>query len=390
MWQDTWERSVRYENLPVGEYTFKVIAINRDLVESVAPATLKLTVVPDSRDLVISTMQTEIARLRREVGSKYHFANIIGRSATIKQMRVLMEKAIDSGLPVLITGETGAGKELVAKAIHTNSPRKDHPMRELNCGAIPKDLVASTLFGHRKGAFTGADTDRMGVFEDAKGGTVILDEIGEMPNDAQVHLLRVLQERTVIRIGEFAPREVDVRIIAITNRDLEKEVGAGRFRADLYHRLKVFPIHVPPLRERTDDIPLLAEHFLQQASQQQTKEVDGFGPDVFEMLSSYSWTGNIRELENEVYRAVALVEGGMQIQTYHFSSLIHRGESLITEAISEGSGYAESVKRFQRRLIEQVLSECGGNRHEAARRLKMYRPNLIDLIKRLGIKERET
>ncbi|MBI1929347.1 sigma 54-interacting transcriptional regulator [Candidatus Poribacteria bacterium] len=278
-WKDTWENQVRYENLPVGEYAFKVIAINRDLVESVAPATLKLTVVPDPRNLVISTMQTEIAHLRREV---------------------------------------------------------------------------------------------------------------EMPNDAQVHLLRVLQERTVIRIGEFDPREVDVRIIAITNRDLEKEVGAGRFRADLYHRLKVFPIHVPPLRERTDDIPLLAEHFLQQASQQQKKEVDGFGPDVFEMLSSYSWPGNIRELENEVYRAVALVDGGMQVQTYHFSSLIHRGESLITAAISEGSGYAESVKRFQRRLIEQVLNECGGNRHEAARRLKMYRPNLIDLIKRLGIKERET
>jgi transcriptional regulator with GAF, ATPase, and Fis domain len=305
-------------------------------------------------------------------------------------MRVLMEKAIDSGLPVLITGETGAGKELVAKAIHTNSPRKDQPMRELNCGAIPKDLAASMLFGHRKGAFTGADTDRMGLFEDAKGGTVILDEIGEMPNDAQVHLLRVLQERTVIRIGEFAPREVDVRIIAITNRDLEKEVSAGRFRADLYHRLKVFPIPVPPLRERTDDIPLLAEHFLQQASQQQKKEVDGFGSGVFEMLSSYSWPGNIRELENEVHRAVALVEGGMQVQTYHFSSLIHRGESLITEAISEGNGYAESVKRFQRRLIEQILRECGGNRHEAARRLKMHRPNLIDLIKRLGIKERET
>jgi len=384
-WQDTWENHVRYENLPVGEYTFKVIAINRDLVPSESPATLKLTIRPDPRDVVITTLQTEVNHLRREVGSKYHFENLIGRSAAMKQVRALMEKAIDSGLTVLITGETGTGKELVAKAIHFNSPRKDKLMLPLNCGAVPKDLVASTLFGHRKGAFTGAYEERMGLFEAAKGGTVILDEIGEMPAEAQVHLLRVLQERQVLRIGEFVSRDVDVRVIAITNRDLAEDVKSGRFRGDVYHRLNLFRIHVPPLRERLEDIPPLAEYFLKQACRQQEKELDGFTPGVIEMLQSYPWPGNIRELEHEVYRAVALAEEGLLLQTYHFSSQVTRGESLIQEVLSERVGYTELLDRFRRRVIEEALRECNGNRSAAARQLGIDRSNLIAQIKRLGI-----
>jgi len=336
-------------------------------------------------DLQIVALQTEVNHLRREVGRKYHFSNIIGRSAAIKQVYALMEKAIDSGLTVLITGETGTGKELVAKAIHYNSPRKDKPWRDINCGAIPKDMVASILFGHRKGAFTDAHEERRGLFEDAEGGTLILDEIGEMPEETQNHLLRVLQERKVQRVGETQSRDVDVRVIAVTNRDLEADVKTGRFREDLYFRLNGFLIHVPPLRERVDDIPLLTKHFLQKACQQQKKEIDGFAPDVMDMLMSYPWPGNVRDLENAINYAAAFVEEGLRIQIYHFSSKVTQGESLIQDVLSERTGYRESLDRFSRRLVEEALRECNGNRTQAAKKLGMDRSNLRALIKRLGI-----
>ncbi|MFQ6043986.1 MAG: sigma 54-interacting transcriptional regulator, partial [Candidatus Poribacteria bacterium] len=362
-----------------GTYTFQVQAIDRDLNFSES-ATLSLTVQPDPKFVA---MQTELNGLRREVIRKYRFENLIGESDTIQEVHALMEKAIDSGLTVLISGETGTGKELVAKAIHYNSPRKDKPLKEINCGAI--DLVASTLFGHRKGAFTGAHEDKLGLFEDASGGTVLLDEIGEMPEDAQIHLLRVLQERKIQRVGETQPRDVDVRVIAITNRDLMDEVEAGRFREDLYFRVTVFPIHVPPLRERVDDIPLLAEHFLQSACHNQDKESDGFASGVMEMLQSYPWPGNVRELEHEIYRAVALANEGSRIQPYHFSSRVTQGESLIQVVLSERLSYKQSLDRFAHRLVEDALRECNGNRTQAAKRLGMRRPNLVALIKRLGL-----
>jgi transcriptional regulator with GAF, ATPase, and Fis domain len=319
------------------------------------------------------------------VRGKYHFENIIGRSAGISQVRALMERAIDSGLTVLITGETGTGKELVAKAIHYSSPRKDHPLLDRNCGAIPRELLSSDLFGHRKGAFTGASEDKVGLFEAASGGTVLLDEIGEMSEEAQIHLLRVLQERKIQRIGETHLRDVDVRVIAITNRDLMGEVKAERFREDLYYRLSVFPIDVPPLRERVDDIPLLADHFLEKACQQQNKELEGFAPGVMDMLMDYAWPGNVRELEHEIYRAVALVEEDSRVQTYHFSPRVTRGESLIQEILSERMGLSAAVERLQRRLVEDALRECNGNRAQAARMLGIHRPNLVRLIKRLSI-----
>ncbi len=361
-----------------GDYTFEVQAIDRDLNYS-EPAVLTLTVKPDPR---LISLQTEVNYLRREIGQKYHFENIIGRSAAIRQVRALMERAIDSGLTVLITGETGTGKELVAKAIHYHSPRKDQPILDRNCGAIPRDLLASDLFGHRRGAFTGANEDKTGLFEAASGGTVLLDEISEMSEAAQVHLLRVLQERKVQRLGEHISRDVDVRVIAMTNRNLVKEVTDGRFREDLYYRLNEFPIYVPPLRERVEDIPLLAEHFLQEID----REVDSFAPDVFEVLKSYPWPGNVRELRNEIHRACALVEEGARIQSYHFSSQVTRGESLIQDIISEKVSYSESLNRFRRRLVENALKACDGNRHQAAKMLGMDRPNLVALIKRLGLK----
>jgi len=379
----TWRKPTRTTSFDCffdkeGDYTFEVQAIDRDLNYSES-AVLTLTVKPDPR---LVSLQTEVSYLRREIGQKYHFENIIGRSAAIRQVRALMERGIDSGLTVLITGETGTGKELVAKAIHYYSPRKDHPLLDRNCGAIPRELLASDLFGHRKGAFTGANEDKTGLFEAASRGTVLLDEISEMPEDAQVHLLRVLQERKVQRLGEHISRDLDVRVIAMTNRDLVREVTDGRFREDLYYRLNEFPIHIPALRERTEDIPILAEHFLREID----KKVDGFAPDVFEMLQSYPWPGNVRELGNEVHRACALVEAGARIQSYHFSSQVTRGESLIQNIISEKVSYSESLDRFRQRLVENALKACNGNRHEAAKMLGMKRPNLVALIKRLGMK----
>jgi len=265
-----------------GTYVFEVQAIDRDLNYS-EPAVLSLIVQPDPKFV---SLQTEVRQLRQEVRWKYSFDNIIGNSESIRMVHALMERAIDSGLTVLITGETGTGKELVAKAIHHNSRRKDRPLRALNCGAVPKDLVASTLFGHRRGAFTGANEDRMGLFEEASGGTVLLDEIGEMPEDTQTHLLRVLEEREVLRLGENVPRSVDVWVIAMSKRDLEAEVEAGRFRDDLFYRLSEFPIEIPPLRERPQDIPILAEHFLKAYSEDIGKEIPCFAPGVLEMLQS--------------------------------------------------------------------------------------------------------
>ena len=380
-WMETWDQQARYENLPVGEYTFKVIAINRDLVLSEAPATMKLTVIHDPRDIRVNNLRTEVENLRREAGRKYNFHDIVGQSVAIKQVHALMERAIDSGLTVLIIGETGTGKELVAKAIHYNSSRKDGPLRDLNCGAVPNELVSSTLFGYRKGAFTGATEDRIGLFEAASGGTILLDEIGEMSQDAQIHLLRVLEENKIQRVGDNISRDVDVRIIAMTNRELIKEVEDRRFRKDLYYRLSVFPIYVPPLRERPEDIPLLAEHFLQEMD----RELADFSPGVLEMLQSYSWPGNVRELLNAIRRADALAEEGKQIQTYHFSSQITQGESLIQDIISERMGLSSSLELLQRRLIENALRECNGNRTQAAQMLNTQRPNLVRIMKRLGI-----
>ncbi len=376
---------VDYAELPLGEYRFCVQAIDRDLNYS-EPAMLSIRVQEDPRELRLMSLQTELQNLQREVGRKYDFQNIVGRSAPMKRMYVLMERVIDSKTMVLISGETGTGKGLVAKAIHYNGPRKNYPLQELNCGAMPKELIASILFGHRRGTFTGADQDRPGLFEAAAGGTLILDEISEMPEETQVHLLRVLQENRVRRLGETQEREVDVRVIAITNRDLMAEVRAGTFREDLYYRLSVFPIHVPSLRERLDDIPLLADHFLQRYSAEQNRAVDGLGPGVIEMLQEYPWPGNIRELENEIQRAMLLVEEGLPLQAYHFSPHITQTELLIQDITAESLGLQESVDRFRRRLIEATLRDCDGNQSEAARRLGIHRPNLIRLMKRLGIR----
>jgi len=386
-WQATWNESAVYEHLLPGDYRFEVMAINRDLQYSPVPTSVTLTVRPDPRDEQLTVLRTEVEQLRRQISRKYHFDDIIGKSSAMQQVYGLMEKAIDAGLTVLISGETGTGKELVAKAIHYHSNRRNKPLQELNCGAIPKELTAAMLFEYRKGAFTGAYEDTPGLFEAAEGGTILLDEIGEMSMEAQVHLLRVLQEQTIQRVGETHLRQVDLRIIAITNRDLEEEVRKGRFREDLFYRLSVFPIVLPALRNRIEDTPVLVKHFLNGASERFCKNIAGLASGVIEMLQQYRWPGNVRELENKVYRAAALADDETLLQTYHFSLRIARESVLAAEMAGTQEGYTEAVNRFRKQYIEHVLRECGGNRSEAAKRLDMYRPNLIALIKKLDIRD---
>jgi len=252
------------------------------------------------------------------MNSKYRFPSIIGRSDAINKVFDLMEQAAEADMDILITGEAGTGKELVAKEIHYNSSRKERPLLVCNCSVGPKDVLLNQLFGHRQGAFNGAIEDKMGLFEAAEGSTLILDEIDEMPKDVQPSLLRVLNERKVQRLGETTSRSTDVRVIAITNRNIPKLVEDGRFLFDLCVRLKAFEIHLPPLRERSEDIPLLIEHFYKEACRQLRRELAGFTPDALEMLSHYLWPGNVRELRSAIRRACALAGDGERIQTHHF------------------------------------------------------------------------
>jgi DNA-binding NtrC family response regulator len=251
------------------------------------------------------------------------FPNIIGHSKAIKETFFLMNQAIETDMDILITGETGTGKELVAREIHDHSLRRDKYLFAINCGAAPKEVLLSELFGHQKGAFNGAIEDKAGVFEVAEGGTVLMDDISSLPLDVQPNLLAILKDRKVQRMGENTLRDVNMRVIAISNRDMPREMKTGRFREDLYDRLSRFHIHLPPLRQRLDDIPLLAEHFYRQACSQMLIASDGFAPGVMDMLQRYPWPGNVRELRNGIRQACMLVQHGKRIQRHHFSSQIN-------------------------------------------------------------------
>ncbi len=251
-------------------------------------------------------LQQENVLLKRTLGSSHAFSNIIGRSEAMLDIFRLVETVASTNSTILLTGESGTGKELVARAIHFNSPRRDRPFVALNCGALPETLLESELFGHARGAFTGAATNKRGLLELGDRGTVFLDEIAEMTPMVQVKLLRVLQERRFRRLGALEEIETDIRIIAATNRDLSQMVAEQRFREDLFYRINVIPIHLPPLRERREDVPLLAEHFLARFSEQMAKRVTGISGEAMRFLQCYDWPGNIRELENVVERALAL------------------------------------------------------------------------------------
>ncbi|OPY63285.1 MAG: Transcriptional regulatory protein ZraR [Syntrophorhabdaceae bacterium PtaU1.Bin034] len=324
--------------------------------------------------------------LRSYLKDKYKFENMIGVSFAIQKVFELIEKVADTNATALITGESGVGKELVARAIHYNSSRKDKPLVVVNCGAIPEALLESELFGYEKGAFTGATTTRLGRFELADGGTIFLDEIGDMSFNLQVKLLRAIQEKTFERIGGAKTMDVDVRIIAATNRNLEELVKEGKFREDLYYRLNVVPIHIPPLRERKQDIPLLYAHFLEKSNSINNACVEGFTQDTMEILIDYDYPGNVRELQNLVERLVVLKKAG-------WINIEDLPEKFYTQGKKEeiqfdlNKGYDTLVSEFEQRLILKALGETNGVKSKAAQILSMNRTTLIEKMKRLGITE---
>jgi two-component system nitrogen regulation response regulator NtrX len=325
----------------------------------------------------------ENARLRGEVESRYE---IVGRSYAVRALLDRIEKVAPTDARVLITGENGTGKELVARAIHRLSSRADAPFVEVNCAAIPAELIESELFGHMKGSFTGAHADRAGKFEQASGGTLFLDEIGDMSLAAQAKVLRALQEGIITRVGGEKPIRVDVRVIAATNKSLEEEIGAGRFREDLYHRLNVVPIHVPPLRERREDIGMLVQHFSQKAVDEQRLPVRNFAPEAIERLSRLEWSGNVRELRNTIERLLILSRAG-DVTEADVERLV--GGATHTDAISSdllaAGTFADFKERAERAYIVAKLRENDWNVSETARSIDMPRSNLYKKIERYGL-----
>ncbi|MGE3522915.1 MAG: sigma-54-dependent transcriptional regulator [Candidatus Dadabacteria bacterium] len=317
--------------------------------------------------------------LERELGMAGDTGELIYKSARMAEVMELSRKASQFRTTVLITGESGTGKELVAKAIHAGGPRKDAPFIAVNCAAIPETLIESELFGYSKGAFTGAENARRGLIEEANGGTLFLDEIGELPMLLQPKLLRVLQEGEIRRLGDTKILKVDVRVIGATSCDLERDVADGRFRNDLYYRLNVFPVRVPPLRERKEDIPALVAHFIAKYGRHVNRRVSGAAPEVISELSSYDWPGNVRELENVVERAIILSD----------SEYITRIDKLAAgsgpgAAIKDWMGrlsFNEARQEIERAYIERALAETGGNRTRAAKVLGISRRSLLYKLK---------
>ena len=321
--------------------------------------------------------------LQKQFEHRYQLGALVGRSQTMQKVFNLLERAGESDVTVLIQGETGTGKELAARAIHSHSKRKDQPFLSANCVALASELLQSELFGHKKGAFTGAVSDRKGLFESADGGTVLLDEIGDASPQFQSSLLRVLQEGELQRVGETAVRNVDVRVIAATNRDLEADVRTGSFRKDLYYRLRVLQVEMPPLRNHIEDVPVLCEHILERVCTDQNKDVPGFTVRSMRALMDHSWSGNVRELENEIRRAVALVEQGREISVDLFSEKIG-----LKQEVGEGErGYFKArVSALEKRMIVEAFDECRDNITSAARMLGLSRNGLQKMMKRYGLR----
>ena len=326
------------------------------------------------------SLEKQNVSLREELAGKYEFSGMVGRSHAMQQIFDLIRKVAPLSTTVLIQGDTGTGKELIAKAIHYNGTRKKKPIVSINCGALPREILESELFGYRKGAFTGADHDRAGLFEAASGGTIFLDEIGEMPMDLQVKLLRVLQDGEVRRVGEDSSRSVDVRVVSATNRDLASEVEAGNFRRDLFYRLNVVPIHISPLRERQEDILPLAEFFLTKFSEEMKKPKPVFSRASKELLLRHQWLGNVRELENAIERALALAEGKDVLEAAQFEHLAKR-PAFGQHAEAEGP-LRSMLFGWEREIIQRTLIANSWNISKAAVALKISRQQLHAKIKK--------
>ncbi|MBT4502751.1 MAG: sigma-54-dependent Fis family transcriptional regulator [Gemmatimonadetes bacterium] len=334
------------------------------------------------RGLENSRLRLEVEQLRSRLGEATPFARVIGESASMREALERAQRVADRNVTVLLLGESGTGKEVLARAIHEASRRTEERFVAVNCGAIPDELVENELFGHEKGAYTDARERREGRFEQAAGGTLFLDEIGEMPLTAQPKLLRALEAGEITRLGGAESVQVDVRVIAATNRNLEEEVREGRFREDLFYRLNVFAVRIPPLRERAEDVPLLVEHLAQKCAPLLEVEWAGIAEGALQLLQGYGWPGNVRELENALQGAL-LMANGCEIEAVDLPPSV-RGD---TGETVEAPGLAQVVAQVERRVIRQALQVEGFNHTRAAKRLKITRQTLLYKIQAYGLEE---
>ena len=345
------------------------------------------------RALEFQRLESEVYRLRHELNRKYEFNNFVGNSEPMLELFELINRVIETDSTLLIMGESGTGKEVVARTVHYNGPRKNFPFVPVNCGAIPETLLENELFGHEKGAFTGASSMRIGRFETAHRGTIFLDEVSEMSPALQVKLLRVLEDKAFERIGSAKTIKVDVRVVAATNQDLEVALKEKSFREDLFYRLNVIPVQLPPLRDRKNDIPLLIEHFLQVFREKGKKGISGVSSKAMKVFMEYDWPGNVRELENLVERIIILKGRGkiepddLPERLYKKSSLISPKEVVIPE---EGVDYADLIARYEREILFNALERSNWIKSKAAKLLSLKRTTLIDKIKRLELEEKES
>jgi two-component system response regulator AtoC len=345
---------------------------------------------PFKPDEVLLTLRKaeERERLRREnrllqqnMRERYSFSQMIGRSPAMQEIFATISKVADYKTTVLITGESGTGKELIARAIHYNSPRADKSLVTVNCGAIPETLLESELFGHKKGAFTDAIRDKKGLFQEAHGGSIFLDEIGELPRLLQVKLLRVLQEEEVKRVGDSQSIKIDIRVMAATIKDLAEEVRTGSFRDDLYYRINVLQIAVPPLRERQEDIPLLIRHFIEKTSKRLESEVDGVSSAAMRVLQGYGWPGNVRELENVIERAMVMASGSTIEPKDLPPYLGPAAQTSVFIPDEDNLSIKEASRRLEKAFIQRALEKTGGNKTQAAKLLELSHPALLYKIK---------
>lgn len=335
-------------------------------------------------------LKEENVLLKKELQEKYDFSNIIGEGSSLRGIFENLKKVIDTGSTILISGESGSGKELIARAIHYNSSRKSNPFITVNCGAIPPQLMESEFFGHVKGAFTGAISTKKGLFERANDGTLFLDEIGELNFDLQVKLLRALEEKKITRVGDTIPIEVNIRFIAATNKDLKEEVKKGDFRKDLFYRINVLPVHLPPLRERQEDIPLLTSYFLERYCQSYNRKRKILSPEALTVLRQYQWPGNVRELENVIERVVLMIEKTTITPEDLPFELKTTDPGIILRIPEEETDLKKAsnlvIELTERQMIERALKNAGSNKTKAAQHLGISRRSLNYKIKRYKIK----
>ncbi len=352
-----------------------------DFIQKPFPSDRLLVTVRNA--LTTSSLKQEIDTLRSELKDRFQFKNIIGQSGVMQEVFRALEKVVNSNVTVLIQGESGTGKELIARAIHYHNPQRNNkPFVAVNCSALPESLLESELFGHEKGAFTGATGKRIGKFEVASGGSIFLDEIGLMTPATQAKMLRILQEREFERVGGNELVKVDVRVISATNKDLEEAVRTNEFREDLFYRISVFPIKLPPLRERREDIPLLAAHFIDKFARQESKEVEGIAPDALELLMAYNWPGNVRELENAIERAVVL-SSTREITPKDLPNTVRSiGEKRIYESDNTLSSW---IEKLEEEALRNALLENGGNISQTAKKLGIGRATIYRKAKKYGL-----